>query len=148
MLCHLQQKIKKGGPMSLICIACGNREFFDCGVETVMELALSSQGLLIQPASMDDWKYAEDSIRDQVSDNVFSTLKMDAGELTRGDCFNPYLRCAVCYSESVCRPFSDWHPRRPTSDLDKEMLDNRQALTQLRKARKSNENNLPVLWQP
>ena len=138
--------------MSLICIACSNREFFESDVETVMELALSEQNLLVQPAVMEDWKYAEESIRDQLNEDVLSTLKMHADELRKDypndDFINPYLKCAVCFSGSVCRPLSDWQPRQPVIDLDDEIFNNRHNLTELRKVRKTNENILPVLWKP
>ena len=138
--------------MSLICIACGNKEFFESDVETVMELETSKQNLLVQSAVMEDWKYGEESIRDQVNDNVLSTLKMHADELREdfysGDLNNNYLQCAVCHSTSVCRPLSDWQPPKATIDLDDEMKKNRKSLIQLRKERKLNENILPVLWKP
>ena len=137
--------------MSLICIACGNREFFESDVETVMELEMSGQGVLVQPAVMEDWRYAEESIRAQVNDNVLSTLRMHADELNEdyfsGTLNNNYLQCAVCHSTSVCRPLSDWQPPQPAIGLDQEITNNRKALIQLRKARKGDENNLPVLWQ-
>ena len=138
--------------MSLICIACGNRDFFETDVETAMELISSEQNLIVQPAAMEDWHYAEESIRDQVNDNVISTLRMHADELREdyhsGDLYNSYLQCAVCHSAKVCRPLSDWHPRKPAISLDEEITNNRTALTELRKARKRDENILPVLWQP
>ena len=94
--------------MSLICIACGNREFFESDIETVMELATSQQSLLVQQAAMEEWKYAEESIRDQVNDNVLSTLRMHADELREdyysGDLNNNYLQCAVCHSTSYAGP--------------------------------------------
>jgi hypothetical protein len=132
---------------SIICVACGNTKFFDCEVETVLEIAVAKEGLLLQPAVFDDWHYAEENIRNQVREAVLSTDKMNADELTIED-FNPYLSCSVCTSGSVCRPFSDWYPKQAMIGLDEEMLNNRNDLLQLRNARKNNENKLPVLWQP
>jgi len=138
--------------MSLICIACGNREFFESDVETVMELESSKQDILVQAARVEDWNYAEDSIRDQVKENVLCTLKMNADEFHEdyfsGDLHNSYLQCSVCHSASVCRPFSNWQAPQAAMDLNSEMIDNRKSLTQLRKKRRLNENILPVLWQP
>ena len=138
--------------MSIICLACGNREFFESDVETVMELESSAQDVLVEAARVEDWNYAEDSIRDQVRENVLCTLQMNANELHEdyfsGDLHNSYLQCSVCHSAQVCRPFSDWHPPHPRIDLDTEMTKNRKSFIQLRKERKRNENILPVLWQP
>ncbi|NOG47904.1 MAG: hypothetical protein HND50_21875 [Calditrichaeota bacterium] len=133
--------------MSIICIDCGNRQFFDCEVETVMEIEMSGEGLLLQPAKFEDWNYAEENVRDQVKEAVLSTEKMSADELSMED-YNPYLRCAVCFSGSVCRPFSDWYPKKATVGLDEEMISNRNLLKQLRGEKQKYENKLPVLWQP
>jgi sarcosine oxidase delta subunit len=133
--------------MSIICAACGNQEFFDCEVETVMEIQVSTDGLQVEVAKFEDWHYAEENVRGQVKEAVLSTEKMNADELSLED-YNPYLRCAVCFSGSVCRSFSDWYPRKASIGLDEEMLKNKESLLQLRGERKSYENKLPVLWQP
>ncbi|KAA3613625.1 MAG: hypothetical protein D8M58_17235 [Calditrichaeota bacterium] len=112
-----------------------------------MQIEISGEGLLLQPAKFEGWNYAEENVRDQVKEAVLSTEKMSADELSMED-YNPYLRCAVCCSGSVCRPFSDWYPRKASITLDEEMLKNRESLLQLRGERKSHENKLPVLWQP
>jgi hypothetical protein len=133
--------------MSIICIDCGNKQFFDSEVETVMEIELSGQGLLLQTAKFDDWNYAEENVRSQVKESVLSTEKMHADELSPED-YNPYLRCAVYFSGCVCRQFSDWYPRKTTIGLDEEILNNRKSLLQLRGERKNHENILPVVWKP
>ena len=133
--------------MSIICVACGNKEFFDCEVETVLELSISSENLIIETAKFEDWHYAEENVRSQVREAVLSTDKMNADELTFED-FNPYLSCSVCSSGSVCRPFSDWYPKKAVMGLDEEILINRNLLKQLRGEKRRHENKLPVLWQP
>ncbi|KAA3618239.1 MAG: hypothetical protein D8M58_21885 [Calditrichaeota bacterium] len=112
-----------------------------------MEIEMSGEGLLLQPAKFEDWNYAEENVRDQVKEAVLSTEKMSADELSMED-YNPYLRCAVCFSGSVCRPFSDWYPKKATVGLDEEMISNRNLLKQLRGEKQKYENKLPVLWQP
>lgn len=138
--------------MQIICTICGNPTFFDCELETVLQVEINDQGILIGPAEAEGWHYAEESIRQQVQENVTATLRMHADELQidyySGSLYNPYLECSICYQSKVCRGMSDWQPPGNDLSLDEEMIKNRKDLNRLRKERRQRENRLPVLWQP
>ena len=138
--------------MTIICINCGNFRFFESEIEHTLELLPNGPDLLVQPAETEDWQYAEESVRAQISENVNSTLKMSAEELhydpVSGNYFNPYLSCSVCHSPQVSRKLSEYLPKLPAPDLDSELLQNINNLKQLKAQRKAHEHQLPVLWQP
>ena len=135
----------------MICITCGNENYFETDVETMREVAASNQYFIIDEAVFEDFNQGEDMLRSGLTDNVYATLKMHADELTHeygsGRYVNPYLSCAVCHSREVIFPSSTWTPKRNYLPLKEEILSHHKEYNSLRKEQQ-NANKLPVLWQP
>jgi hypothetical protein len=136
--------------MKLICIACGNRLYFELEEETVKELCNKSNGLIIQNAIFDDWDQTDEMIRENLNNILDYIMNENSSFLSydyETECYyNPMIFCAKCGSARVVPPYSSWSIKSTTS-VDQDILNNRQEYINLRKERKQHENLLPVLWQ-
>ncbi len=135
----------------MICISCGNENYFETDVETMQTIVTDSQSFIIDEAVFEDFNHGEEMLRSGLMDNVYATLKMHADELSRDynsqRYFNPYLSCAVCHRREVIFPSSTWTPKRNYLPLKEEILSHHKEYNSLRKEQQ-NANKLPVLWQP
>ena len=135
----------------MICISCGNENYFETDVETMQALATDSQSFIIDEAVFEDFNHGEDMMRTGLTDNVHATFKMHADDLTReygtGRLINPYLSCAICHGREVIFPSSVWTKVNKSQPLHEEILSNHHEYRTMRKEQQ-NANKLPVLWQP
>ena len=135
----------------MICISCGNENYFETDVETMREVAADDQGLIIAEAVYEDFNHGEEMLRGGVTDNVHATLKMHAEDLTReygtGKFVNPFLNCAVCHGREVIFPTSSWTKPIKYQPLHDEILANHREYKSL-KEEQLHANKLPVLWKP
>ncbi len=134
----------------LICVSCGNKRFFESDIDTVKEISVNGEGVVVDNAVFDDWDYTDDTLRRNLSEMIEYVIMKDSSMLSydheTGYYYNSEIFCSVCGSPRVCPPFTEWHPRNDKT-LDQEIISNRKEYNRLRKERKRNENNLPVLWQ-
>ena len=135
----------------MICISCGNENYFETDVETMCEVAAGEEGLIIAEAVYEDFNHGEEMLRGGVTDNVHATHKMHANDLTReygtGRLVNPYLYCAVCHGREVTFSSSIWIMPKKYMPLHDEILSNHREYKSLKKEQ-SHANKLPVLWKP
>jgi hypothetical protein len=135
----------------MICISCGNENYFETEVETMREVAAGAEGLVIKEAVYEDFNHGEEMLRGGVTDNVHATLKMHAEDLIHeygsGRPINPYLYCAICHGREVIFPASAWTKPKTYQPLGEEILSNHREYKSL-KEEQLHANKLPVLWKP
>ncbi len=133
----------------LICLDCGNERYFSIEEETVKEVFISGDKIIIQDAVFLDFNQTTEEIRRTLYDTVDYILRANASflnyDFSTGYYTNPVASCAQCFSTRVIEPVCEWRPKKSVS-LDDEIIDNRKEFQNLRKESKTNENNLPVLW--
>ncbi len=135
--------------MDLICINCGNREYFETDVETVKEINPHGSSALVQNAVFDSWDHTEASLRANLDDTIRYILYNSADILSfnheTGYYYNPYMYCSRCGSARVTIRMVKWSPKQ-IKPLDEEILANRKEYKLLRKER-NRVNLLPVLYE-
>ena len=135
--------------MKLLCLVCGNYTYFETDITTVKEITTDPDGLSIDNALFPDFDYTEDTLRDNLRDIVDYVLKQDDSSLTfdpeTETYYNRHIICARCGSQKVTNPIPK--PVPCNLSLEEELDKNREEFNYLRKERKHNENNLPVLRQ-
>lgn len=134
--------------MKLLCLKCGNYTYFETDITTVKEISANGGLISIDNALFPDFDYTEDTIRDNLKDIVDYVLRQDDSSLAfdpeTETYYNKFITCARCGSEKVTKPFK---PKPRMMSLDQELEENRKEFEALRKER-TDENNLPILWEP
>lgn len=134
--------------MKLLCLVCGNYSYFETDITAVKELTANDGLISIDNALFPDFDYTEDTIRDNLKDMLDYVLKQDDSGLAfdpeTETYYNRHITCARCGSAKVTKPL---RPKRQIMPLDQELEENRQEFNALRKER-TDENNLPRLWEP
>jgi len=135
--------------MKLLCLVCGNYTYFETDITTVKEITTNDGHIIIDNALFPDFDYTEDTLRDNLRDIVDYVLKQDDSSLTfdpeTETYYNRHIICARCGSQKVTNPIPK--PVPCNLSLEEELDKNREEFNYLRKERKHNENNLPVLRQ-
>ena len=133
----------------LICVSCGNQEYFETEVETVKEITPNGSAFLVGNAVFDDWDHSESSLRANLDDMIGYVFNNGCDVLTfdpvTKSYYNQHIQCARCGGARVTPRLSKWSPVMHKS-LDDEILANRKDYQQLRKER-NRENKLPVLYR-
>lgn len=136
---------------NLICIACGNRVYFETEVESVREIRIENDAAIVDNAIFDNWDLTENELRNNLDDTVIHATSLPASQLRQdfetNQCYNPLLFCGKCGSARVTQANSSWNPKKNTP-LSQELIENRHEYKALRAERRSCENTLPVLWKP
>ena len=134
--------------MKLLCLKCGNYTYFETDITTVKEISANGGLISIDNALFPDFDYTEDTIRDNLKDIVDYVLRQDDSSLAfdpeTETYYNKFITCARCGSAKVTKPFKPKHRIVP---LHQELEENRKEFEALRKER-TDENNLPRLWEP
>jgi len=135
--------------MKLLCLYCGNYTYFETDITTVKEITTNDGHIIIDNALFPDFDYTEDTLRDNLRDIVDYVLKQDDSSLVfdpeTETYYNRHIICARCGSQKVTNPIPK--PLPCNLSLEEELNKNREEFNYLRKERKHNENNLPVLRQ-
>lgn len=135
----------------LICLNCGNTEFWEAELEFSKVIHPTVGNLLIEDMILDGDNWSEEIFRKNLLDLVKAVLHGHSSELYRqastGHYLNRYIACAVCHSYEVTPPFNEWHPPLNTKTISEEIRENRESLIKLKKLRGAYENNLPILWK-
>ena len=135
----------------MICITCGNDNYFESEVETMRAINTDSEGFIIDEVLFEDFNHGEDMLRSGLTDNVCATLKMHADDLNKDyysqRYFNPYLSCGVCHGKEVIFSSSVWTMPRKNLPLHEEILANHREYKSLIEEQ-LHANKMPVLWKP
>ncbi len=138
--------------MNLICLNCGNTEYWQAEIETSKAVFPTVGNLVIDDLEIDGDNWSEQILRENLLDIVKALLHGHSSELYQnfqtGHYQNRYIACAVCGSYEVTPPYCKWQPPPTFRSIDEEIKHNHETFKKLLKKRGEYENNLPVLWQP
>ncbi|TVL98082.1 MAG: hypothetical protein CV087_21780 [Candidatus Brocadia sp. WS118] len=124
--------------IKLICIDCGNYTYFEADAETVREVRVTPEGLLVGDVCWSDCNESEEQLLGTLSDTIHYALDPE----------EPYhsVQCARCGSNRVTIPFCEWSPDKEYQSVEEQIFNHREELKQLRKERRSHDNKL-LLWK-
>jgi len=132
--------------MNLLCLRCGNTTYFETVVETVFEVVINEDGVMIENAVFPDMDYTEETLRDNLNDLLEYTLKQAEPDLLfdaeTETYYSHYFQCARCGHEKVVPPIK---PKPVEQSLAEELAQHREEYFQLRKERQHYADYLPRL---
>jgi len=135
--------------MKLICMNCGNTEFFQVEVQTILAVKSADSFLQTENACWDEWDQTDDLIRENLSAILETVLsgKSDSLEYDRKvhRFLQQYICCGICGSFEVTAPFLDWSPLPQKLPLEREIILQKDKYLKYMEEKKAYENNMPFL---